>query len=149
MKKSIILVVHLHLLIGVVTCIGINYGTLGDNLPPPVEVANFIKTNTIFNRVKIFNTNPEILRAFANTGIALTVTALNQDIPALTNLGYARQWLAVNIAPFYPQTKIIRILVGNEILLFGDNNLIANLLPAMKTLQNALILDGFRGIQVN
>lgn len=138
----------LHLL-AAVSAIGINYGTLGDNLPPPAQVANFIKTQTIIDRVKIFDTNPDILRAFANTGIAVTITAGNGDIPALTQLAFARQWVAINIAPFYPQTRIIRVLVGNEILHWGDKRLVVNLLPAMRTLHNALVLAGFRGIQVS
>ncbi|XP_056169398.1 glucan endo-1,3-beta-glucosidase [Syzygium oleosum] len=138
----------LHLL-AAATAIGVNYGTLGDNLPPPAQVANFIRTQTIIDRVKIFDTNPDILRAFANTGIAVTVTAVNGDIPALTQLAFARQWVAINIAPFYPQTRIIRVLVGNEIIHSGDKRLIVNLLPAMKTLHNALVLAGFRGIQVS
>ncbi|KAF7849792.1 hypothetical protein BT93_L0278 [Corymbia citriodora subsp. variegata] len=138
----------LHLL-AAASAIGINYGTLGDNLPPPAQVANFIKTQTIINRVKIFDTNPDILRAFADTGIALTITAVNGDIPALAQLAFARQWVAINIAPFYPRTQIIRVLVGNEIIHSGDKRLIVNLLPAIRTLHNALVLAGFRGIQVS
>ncbi|KAK3407591.1 hypothetical protein EUGRSUZ_J00013 [Eucalyptus grandis] len=137
----------LHLL-AAASAIGVNYGTLGDNLPPPAQVANFIKSQTIINRVKIFDTNPDILRAFADTGIAMTVTAGNGDIPALTRLAYARQWVAINIAPFYPRTRIVRVLVGNEIIHSQDKRLVVNLLPAMRTLHNALVLAGFRGIQV-
>lgn len=131
-----------------VSAIGVNYGTLGDNLPPPAQVADFIKTQTIINRVKIYDTNPDIIRAFANTGIALTITAGNGDIPALTQIAFARQWVANNIAPFYPQTRIIRVLVGNEILHWGGEELISNLVPAMRTLRDALNLAGFKSIQV-
>ncbi|PKI46567.1 hypothetical protein CRG98_032909 [Punica granatum] len=131
------------------SAIGVNYGTLGDNLPPPAQVANFIKTQTIIDRVKIFDTNPDILRGFANSGIAMTITAANGDIPALTQIGYARQWVATNIAPFYPQTNIIRVLVGNEILHWGDESQVSNLVPAMRTLRDALNQAGYGAIQVS
>ncbi|KAK7859207.1 glucan endo-1 [Quercus suber] len=120
--------------------IGINYGTLGNNLPPPAQVANFIKTRTIFDSVKIFDTNPDVLRAFANTGIFVTVTVGNGDIPALVDLNNARQWVANHIVPFYPQTRFLYIAVGNEIFNTGDNNLILKLVPAMRSIHKALLL---------
>ncbi|KAK4758041.1 hypothetical protein SAY87_019342 [Trapa incisa] len=129
--------------------IGVNYGTLGDNLPPPAAVANFLKTQTIINRVKIYDTNPDIIRGFANTGILLTITAVNGDIPALVQIDSARQWVASRIAPFYPQTSITRVLVGNEILHWGGEDLISNLVGAMRTLRQALDQAGFRSIQVS
>ncbi|TKY64843.1 Glucan endo-1,3-beta-glucosidase [Spatholobus suberectus] len=61
--------------------IGVNYGTLGDNLPPPATVANFLKTRTTIDRVKIFDVNPQILQAFANSGIPVTVTAPTATSP--------------------------------------------------------------------
>ncbi|KAJ0101867.1 hypothetical protein Patl1_06392 [Pistacia atlantica] len=131
------------------TAIGVNYGTLGNNLPPPAQVADFLATKTHIDRIKIFDTNPEILRAFANTNISVTVTAGNGDIPALTKLYAARQWVAANIAPYYPQTKIIRVVVGNEILQSAVKDWIYNLVPAMKTLNQALVDAGFKDIKVS
>lgn len=128
--------------------IGINYGTLGNNLPPPAQVANFIKTRTIFDSVKIFDTNPDVLRAFANTGIFVTVTVGNGDIPALADLNNARQWVANNIVPFYPQTRFLYIAVGNEIFNTGDNNLIFKLVPAMRSIHKALLLARIYNIKV-
>ncbi|XP_042476734.1 glucan endo-1,3-beta-glucosidase-like [Macadamia integrifolia] len=129
--------------------IGVNYGANGNNLPSPSQVASFLKQNTIIDRVKLFDANPDFLRAFANTGIAVTVTVGNGDIPSLTNLATARSWVASNISPFHPQTLINRIAVGNEIMATGDKSLIAKLLPAMKTLHKALTLAGFNDIQVS
>ena len=43
--------------------IGVNYGTVANNLPPPSQVANFLKTQTTIDRVKIFDANPDILKA--------------------------------------------------------------------------------------
>lgn len=131
-----------------VTSIGVNYGTIANNLPPPAQVAQFIKDKTIIDRVKIFDINPDIIRGFANTGILLSVTVPNGDIAALANRRAARRWVASNIKPFYPQTKINHILVGNEVLHWGDQNMITNLVPAMRAIHNALKRAGVGEIKV-
>ncbi|GLU02350.1 hypothetical protein SLE2022_196040 [Rubroshorea leprosula] len=118
--------------------IGVNYGTVANNLPPPSQVASFLKTKTTIDRIKLFDANADILKAFANTGIAVTVTVGNGDIPSLAKLPAAQSWIANNILPFHPQTKINYIAVGNEILATSDKFLIAHLLPAMKALRSAL-----------
>ncbi|KAJ6727047.1 GLUCAN ENDO-13-BETA-GLUCOSIDASE BG1-RELATED-RELATED [Salix purpurea] len=128
--------------------IGVNYGTQGNNLPPPSQVANFIKTQTIIDSIKIFDTNHDILNAFANSGIAVTVTVGNGDIPSLANLNSARGWVAANIAPFHPQTRINRIVVGNEIMATANKPWISNLVPAMRTIHKALVLAGITNVQV-
>ncbi|KAJ6902121.1 hypothetical protein NC651_019787 [Populus alba x Populus x berolinensis] len=130
------------------SAIGVNYGTQGNNLPPPSQVANFIKTQTIIDSIKIFDTNHDILNAFANTGITVTVTVGNGDIPSLANLNSARGWVAANIAPFHPQTRINRIVVGNEIMATANKPWISNLVPAMRTIHKALLLAGIRNVQV-
>ncbi|XP_007009341.2 PREDICTED: glucan endo-1,3-beta-glucosidase [Theobroma cacao] len=143
----LLLATFLHLVTSA-TALGVNYGMIADNLPSPYEVANFIKTKTIFDSVKIFDTNPDVLRAFANTDISVTVTVANGQIPSLTNVRAARRWVNNHIRPFYPQTKIKYISVGNEILLFNVQDQINNLVPAMKSLHLALAKAGIRGIKV-
>ncbi|KAJ4725810.1 Glucan endo-1,3-beta-glucosidase [Melia azedarach] len=129
--------------------IGVNYGTVANNLPSPQHVANFLKTQTAIDRVKIFDANPDILRAFANTNISVTVTVGNGDIPSLSKLPAAQSWVANNILPHHPQTIIRYIVLGNEILATSDKVLIAHLLPAMKTLKSALDLAKLSSIQVS
>ncbi|CAN1798048.1 Glucan endo-1,3-beta-glucosidase [Linum perenne] len=129
------------------SAIGINYGILGDNLPTPAKVANFLETKTIIDSVKIFDASPNILRAFADTGISVTVTIANGKIPSLTNLDNATEWIDKNIAPYHPKTRINRILVGNEIMATLDDNLISNLVPAMKSVHQALLGSGIKDIQ--
>ncbi|GAV68881.1 Glyco_hydro_17 domain-containing protein/X8 domain-containing protein, partial [Cephalotus follicularis] len=130
------------------TAIGVNYGTLADNLPPPSQVANFLKTQTTIDSIKLFDVNQDIIRAFANTGIYVSVTVPNGEIPSLTNMRIARRWVNTNIKPFYPQTKIKYICVGNEILHWGGKDLIFNLVPAMRVLHRALVRAGFNDIKV-
>ncbi|CAI9295604.1 unnamed protein product [Lactuca saligna] len=119
--------------------IGVNYGTVADNLPPPAQVARFLLDSTIINRVKLYDTNQEILQAFAHTGIAITVAVPNNLIPNLTNLKFSQQWVKTNIAPHVPATNIVRIVVGNEVLSTTDNSVVSSLVPAMQTLHAALV----------
>ncbi|KAK6117742.1 hypothetical protein DH2020_048531 [Rehmannia glutinosa] len=82
-----------------------------------------------------------MLRAFADTGIAITVTVPNDLILQLTKLDFAHQWVKTNIVPHARATNIVRILVGNEVLSTSNKLLITNLVPSMQTLQNALIKE--------
>ncbi|KAI3751358.1 hypothetical protein L2E82_22442 [Cichorium intybus] len=128
--------------------IGVNYGTTADNLPSPKEVAQFLRENTIIDRVKIFDMNVEIIQAFANTGIYVTVTVPNGDIPSLKDQNKAEQWVKEKIKPYYPDTKIHYIAVGNEILHWGTPEIIDSLVPAMVSLQKALVKVGISDIKV-
>ncbi|XVF88166.1 hypothetical protein PTKIN_Ptkin19aG0028400 [Pterospermum kingtungense] len=130
------------------TALGVNYGMAADNLPSPSVVANFIKTQTIIDSVKIFDANPDVLRAFANTGISVTVTVRNEDIPALANGVEGRRWVSQHISPFYPQTKIKYICVGSEVLFSNVTDWINDLVPAMRSLHYALVKAGIQDIKV-
>lgn len=143
----LLLTTFLHLFSTAAT-LGVNYGMIADNLPSPQEVANFIKTKTIFDSVKIFDANPDVLRAFANTNISVSVTVANGLIPSLTDVRAARTWVNNNIRPFHPHTKIKYISVGNEVLLFNNQDEINNLLPAMRSLHSVLRKDGIQDIKV-
>lgn len=128
--------------------IGVNYGTVADNLPTPSQVAAFLKDRTTIDRIKLFDANPDILRAFANTGIAVTISVANGDIPSVAKLAGARDWVANHVLPFHSQTLITRIAVGNEIMATADKNLIGHLVPAMRSVHSALQLAGIKGIEV-
>ncbi|KAJ0044547.1 hypothetical protein Pint_05101 [Pistacia integerrima] len=93
---------------GVEGSIGVNYGTVADNLPPPSKVAHFLLESTVINRVRLFDANPEILKAFARTGIEVTVTVPNDQISHLAKLTSAQQWLKTYIQPHTPATNIVR-----------------------------------------
>ncbi|XP_074582926.1 glucan endo-1,3-beta-glucosidase-like [Curcuma longa] len=131
--------------------IGVNYGANADNLPPPAQVAAFLKQSTFIDRVKLFDANPDMIRAFAGTGIELMITVANVDIPALAsrNSSAASDWVAAHVAPFYPATNISLVAVGNEIMATSDRNLIARLVPAMRSLSAALAASGFHQIRVS
>ncbi|EEF27744.1 hypothetical protein RCOM_0667350 [Ricinus communis] len=42
--------------------VGVNYGSVANNLPPPSQVAAFLKSQRIINGVKIFDANPDYHR---------------------------------------------------------------------------------------
>ncbi|KAM1028720.1 hypothetical protein FF1_041275 [Malus domestica] len=129
--------------------IGVNYGTLADNLPPPAKVADFIKTQTKIDAVKLFDANPDIIKAFANTNISLTITVPNGEIPSLKNLQTARRWITDHVKPFYPASKIKYIALGNEVLHWGDDALKSSLVPAMETFHSALAQEGIKDVKVS
>ncbi|KAK3030560.1 hypothetical protein RJ639_039590 [Escallonia herrerae] len=118
--------------------IGVNYGQLADNLPPPAETARLL-TSTAIQKVRLYGADPAIIKALANTGIGIAIGAANGDIPALAaDPNFAKSWIGSNVLPFYPASNIILINVGNEVMSSGDRNLMTQLLPAMQNMQNAL-----------
>ncbi|CAI9116732.1 OLC1v1017962C3 [Oldenlandia corymbosa var. corymbosa] len=118
--------------------LGVNYGEVADNLPSPDATAKLLQS-TSFEKVRLYGTDPAIIKALANTGIGIMVGVANGDIPAMaTDPNFAKNWVSSNVLPFYPASKIIHINIGNEVLLSGDQNLMSKLLPALQNLQNAL-----------
>ncbi|XP_073260310.1 glucan endo-1,3-beta-glucosidase 7 [Populus alba] len=118
--------------------IGINYGQLEDNLPPPSSTAKLLQSTSI-QKVRLYGSDPAIIKALANTGIPIIIGTANGDIPGLaSDPNFAKSWINTNVLPFYPARNIILITVGNEIMTSNDQNLMNKLLPAMQNVQNAL-----------
>ncbi|KAI4330969.1 hypothetical protein MLD38_029205 [Melastoma candidum] len=135
---------------GAYATVGVNYGTVANDLPPPTQVARFLLESTTINRVRLFDANPAILKAFERTGIEVTITVPNELIPQLARSGFARQWVDTNVKPHVPATNIVRILVGNEVLSTANRMMIGSLVAAIRALHAALVdesLDGW--IQVS
>ncbi|KAJ8450883.1 hypothetical protein Cgig2_032508 [Carnegiea gigantea] len=118
--------------------LGVNYGQVADNLPPPESTVKLLKSTAI-SKVRLYGSDPVIIKALANTGIGIAIGAANGDIPALaSDPGHASDWVGSNVLAYYPGSKIVLINVGNEVLFSGDQNLISQLVPAMQNVQNAL-----------
>ncbi|KAJ9704807.1 hypothetical protein PVL29_003043 [Vitis rotundifolia] len=118
--------------------IGINYGQVANNLPPPEATAKLLKSTSI-EKVRLYGADPGIIKALANTGIGIVIGAANGDIPALaSDPNFAAQWVNSNVIAYYPASKIILITVGNEVMSSTDKNLMSQLLPAMQNVQNVL-----------
>lgn len=93
-----------------------NYGQVADNLPPPEATAKLLQSTSI-QKVRLYGSDPAIIKALANTGIGIVIGTGNGDIPALaSDPNAAAQWVNSNVSPFYPASKIILITVGNEVI---------------------------------
>ncbi|KFK30062.1 hypothetical protein AALP_AA7G211800 [Arabis alpina] len=118
--------------------IGVNYGQVADNLPPPSETAKLLQSTSI-QKVRLYGADPAIIKALAGTNIGIVIGAANGDLPSLaSDPNAATQWINSNVLPFYPASKIILINVGNEVSMSTDPNLVNQLLPAMQNVQKAL-----------
>jgi exo-beta-1,3-glucanase (GH17 family) len=121
--------------------LGINYGQLGNNLPVPSEVIPLIHSIGA-KRVKLFDANPLILRAFANTDIELMVGLGNELLSEMRDPQNALTWVKANVQVYLPATKITGIMVGNEVLTLYNVDLSNNLAPAMQSIYGALLSLG-------
>ncbi|XP_022777275.1 glucan endo-1,3-beta-glucosidase 10-like isoform X2 [Durio zibethinus] len=132
-----------------VTSLGINYGQVGNNLPPPDRVLDLLSSLKI-TKARIYDTNPQILTTFANSNIELIVTVENQMLPVVMDPQKALQWVSTHIRPYFPATKITGIAVGNEVFTDDDTSLIGYLVPAIVSIHDALVQLGLdRYIQVS
>ncbi|XP_076942202.1 glucan endo-1,3-beta-glucosidase-like [Bidens hawaiensis] len=118
--------------------IGVNYGRVGNNLPPPEKVVTLLKSQGI-NRVKVYDTDPVVLTALSNTNIKVTVDLPNEFLrTAALKKSFALNWVNQNIVLYHPHTQIEAIAVGNEV--FADpKNTTGYLVPAMRNIHQALI----------
>ncbi|XP_072986335.1 glucan endo-1,3-beta-glucosidase 7-like [Typha latifolia] len=122
--------------------IGVNYGEVADNLPPPEATARLLKSTTI-SKVRLYGADSAIIRALAGSNISLVIGAANGEIPSLaSDPSAASAWLSSNVLPFLPASSISVISVGNEVIESGDAGLAGQLLPAMKNLQSAALAAG-------
>lgn len=125
--------------------IGVNYGQVADNLPPPSSTAKLLQSTSI-KQVRLYGSDPDVIKALSNTGIGIVIGIANGDIPSLAaDPNAAAQWINSHVVPFYPSSKITLINVGNEVLLSNDQGLISQLLPAMRNVQSALSASSLGG----
>ncbi|XP_074575735.1 glucan endo-1,3-beta-glucosidase 12-like [Curcuma longa] len=117
--------------------IGVNYGRVADNLPPPENVVALLKSIGVTN-VKLYDADPSVLRALVGSGIEAVVTVPNELLAtAATRSDFALAWIQRNVALYYPSTLVNTVAVGNEV--FADsNNLTDFLVPAMRNFHAAL-----------
>lgn len=121
--------------------LGINYGKVANNLPPPEKVLQLLHALKI-TKARIYDTDPQVLTTFANTNIELIVTAENQMLATLCDQQQALQWVNNHIKPYFPATNITGIAVGNEIFTDEDTSLMTYLVPAMTNIHAALVTTG-------
>ncbi|KAF3943322.1 hypothetical protein CMV_030108 [Castanea mollissima] len=118
--------------------IGINYGRIANNLPTPTQVVQLLKKQGL-TRVKLYDTNSDVLTALANSNITVVVALPNELLSSTAkDQSFADNWVQANISKFYPATNIEAIAVGNEV--FADpNNTTQFLVAAMKNIHSSLV----------
>ncbi|KAL0369527.1 UNVERIFIED_CONTAM: Glucan endo-1,3-beta-glucosidase 14 [Sesamum angustifolium] len=117
--------------------LGINYGQIANNLPSPSRVAYLLGSLNI-SRVKLYDADPNVLSAFANTDVEFVIGLGNEYLQKMTDPIQAQAWIQQHVRPYISQTKIKCITVGNEVLTGNNTQLMSYLLPAMQTMNGAL-----------
>jgi len=116
--------------------IGVNNGMNGDNLPPTDQVVTLLRKNNI-GKYRIFQGNPNVLKAFENSGIDVIVGVGNDELQNISSSqDSANGWVNNNIIPFYPAANIKYIAVGNEVL--PSTQYVQYLVPAMTNIHIAI-----------
>ncbi|CAJ2653653.1 unnamed protein product [Trifolium pratense] len=117
--------------------IGVNYGRIANNLPSATKVVHLLKSQGL-DRVKVYDTDPSVLRALSGSKIKVTVDLPNQQLFAAAKApSFALSWVERNVVAYYPHTQIEAIAVGNEVFV-DPNNSTKYLVPAMKNIYRAL-----------
>ncbi|XP_010532729.1 PREDICTED: probable glucan endo-1,3-beta-glucosidase A6 [Tarenaya hassleriana] len=131
--------------------IGVNYGRQGNNLPSPYQSINLIKSVKA-GHVKLYDADPETLTLLSQTNLYVTIMVPNHQVISIgSDQTAADNWVKTNVLPYYPQTLIRFVLVGNEVLSYStdqDREVWRNLVPAMRKLVNSLRAQGIRNIKV-
>ncbi|TVU12795.1 hypothetical protein EJB05_46455, partial [Eragrostis curvula] len=118
--------------------LGINYGQVADNLPPPQAAAVLLRALNA-TKIKLYDADARVLSAFAGSGADFTVGVPDRLVPKLAaDPSAAAAWVRANILPHIPATTISAVTVGNEVLTGSDTTMLRSLLPAMESLHAAL-----------
>ncbi|KAL6224097.1 hypothetical protein ACLB2K_002953 [Fragaria x ananassa] len=117
--------------------VGICYGRNADDLPTPDKAAQLVQLHNI-KYVRIYDSNIQVLKAFANTSVELMIGVPNSDLLPFSQFQTnADTWLKNSILPYYPATKITYITVGAEVT-ETTGNVSALVVPAMRNVLTAL-----------
>ncbi|KAG8387494.1 hypothetical protein BUALT_Bualt02G0027000 [Buddleja alternifolia] len=117
--------------------LGINYGQIANNLPSPSHVAGFLGSLNI-SRVKLYDADPNVLSAFANSDVEFVIGLGNEYLQKMTDPIQAQTWIQQHVKPYFPQTKIKCITIGNEVLTGNNTQLMTYLAPAMLSIYAAI-----------
>ncbi|CAL9052800.1 unnamed protein product [Musa banksii] len=119
--------------------VGVNYGRVGDNLPPSETVPRLLASIGV-GRVRLYDADTAVLRAFANTGVELVVGMPDRCLPPVAaDPAEALAWACAHVQAFVPAVKIVAVTVGNEVLTGANASGLAHcIVPAMENLHGAL-----------
>lgn len=128
---------------------GVCYGDLGNDLPSRQKSVELIKEKLNAKRIKIYGVTPGTLKAIQGTDLQISIMLPNNLIPNISSSQtLADIWVQTNVVPFYPESKIRYLLVGNEILSNQPNSTWFQLVPAMRKIRNAVKKFGLSKVKV-
>ncbi|XP_051222097.1 glucan endo-1,3-beta-glucosidase GIV-like [Lolium perenne] len=114
--------------------VGVCYGIIGNNLPPPREVVQLYRTYNIY-RMRVYSVEHATLDALRNTQVEVTLGTTADEVAFLAaSASNAASWVQTNVKPYYPEVRIRYIVVGNEL----TGGAAQNIVPAMRNLINTL-----------
>ncbi|KAK9155681.1 hypothetical protein Sjap_003161 [Stephania japonica] len=118
--------------------VGVNIGTEVSNLLPPKELVAFLKFQKI-SHIRLYDADQPLLQALGGTKISVVVGIPNNQILAIgSSNATAANWVSRNILPFFPQTLITAIAVGDELLTTIPSSA-PILLPAIQSIHAVLV----------
>ncbi|XP_043721266.1 glucan endo-1,3-beta-glucosidase 5-like [Telopea speciosissima] len=125
--------------------LGCNWGTRATHPLPPDTVVQLLKDNG-FNKVKLFEAEPEALKALGNSGIQVMLGIPNEFLaPLSSSVRVAEDWVQQNVSSYVSKygVDIRYVAVGNEPFLSSYKNTYQDItFPALKNIQAALIKAG-------
>ncbi|PIA48293.1 hypothetical protein AQUCO_01400709v1 [Aquilegia coerulea] len=125
--------------------IGVCYGRVGSNLPPPAQVVALYRSRNI-GRMRIYDPNQEVLQALRGSNIELILGVPNPDLQRLaSDASAATRWVQTNVRNFFPSVRIKYIAVGNEVSPANNAQYVSFVLPAMRNIYNAIVAAGLQG----
>ncbi|KAK9014459.1 hypothetical protein V6N11_005615 [Hibiscus sabdariffa] len=118
--------------------VGVNIGTDVSNLLSAKDLVSFLQVQKI-SHVRLYDANPGILKALANTKISVIISVPNNQLLAIGSSNTtAASWINQNVVAYYPDTLITHVGVGNEVLTTVPSSA-PLLLPAIQSLYSALV----------
>ena len=118
--------------------VGVNIGTDVSNLVSPSDLVSLLQLQKI-THVRLYDADPGLLKALAHTKIRVIIGVPNNQLIAIgASSTTAAAWVKRNVAAYYPQTLVIAIAVGDEVLTTVPSSAPV-LLPAIKSIYSALV----------